>query len=646
MTDGRPLLRVVNGDATPEEVAALVAVSACAAARGRRPRRGGRRRGAAHHRKLRVTHPHGPGGLACQRAAEVRRLRRRLLGWRRDDDRAGRRPVQTATSRSTPRSTRCTATYAGIAGHDHGLTDLSPEGFVAREEAARRALERCGRPIRSTTGRQVARDAFLERVGLDVETAEAGYGRGEISVISSWAHTIRESFDLMPTDTEEGWANIAAPARRHPRRHGRLPQDPRRARPTPDAWSRCGSTPRSPARSAAGPARRARAATSSPTSSPTAPEATPRRAVAARRRRQRGVRRARRAAWRPSSRRAVATARPRAASGTPLASRDVPRGGRRPRGDLRLGLGGAEAASTDDMVAASNRIVPGGSVDDAVAALDADPARRLGSREEFRDWMQQLADAPSRTSPTCTSTSPSRSAGSSAAWRRPTTAASTTRARARTSPGRGGCGGRCPTASTRFSTWREVTTVYHEGVPGHHLQVAQTVFRSDLLNRWQRAAVLGVRPRRGLGALHRAADGRARLPRGPGQPARHARHAGRSGRLGSIVDIGMHLELEVPRDNPFGWRPGERWTPELVSEFMRLHSRDGRRDARLRGRRATSAGRARRRRTRSASGSGCRRATDAQARHGDDFDLSAFHRAALDLGSIGLDPLRSALAKL
>ena len=37
---------------------------------------------------------------------------------------------------------------------------------------------------------------------------------------------------------------------------------------------------------------------------------------------------------------------------------------------------------------------------------------------------------------------------------------------------------------------------------------------------------------------------------------------------------------------------------------------------------------------------------DAQARHGDDFDLRAFHRAALDLGSIGLDPLRAALGKL
>ena len=37
-----------------------------------------------------------------------------------------------------------------------------------------------------------------------------------------------------------------------------------------------------------------------------------------------------------------------------------------------------------------------------------------------------------------------------------------------------------------FSTWKEVTTVYHEGVPGHHLQIAQNAYRSELLNRWQR----------------------------------------------------------------------------------------------------------------------------------------------------------------
>jgi uncharacterized protein (DUF885 family) len=37
---------------------------------------------------------------------------------------------------------------------------------------------------------------------------------------------------------------------------------------------------------------------------------------------------------------------------------------------------------------------------------------------------------------------------------------------------------------------------------------------------------------------------------------------------------------------------------------------------------------------------------DVRARQGDAFDLKAFHRAALDLGSLGLDPLQAALARL
>jgi uncharacterized protein (DUF885 family) len=37
---------------------------------------------------------------------------------------------------------------------------------------------------------------------------------------------------------------------------------------------------------------------------------------------------------------------------------------------------------------------------------------------------------------------------------------------------------------------------------------------------------------------------------------------------------------------------------------------------------------------------------DARARVGEGFDLKAFHRQALDLGSLGLDPLRAALARI
>ena len=58
----RPLLRVVNGEATPEEVAALVAVVAALASGGAEPPKRSTPEWSAHHRKMRRTLPHGPGG--------------------------------------------------------------------------------------------------------------------------------------------------------------------------------------------------------------------------------------------------------------------------------------------------------------------------------------------------------------------------------------------------------------------------------------------------------------------------------------------------------------------------------------------------------------------------------------------------------
>jgi hypothetical protein len=56
-----PLLRVVRGDPTPEEIAALVAVvSGLGAPAAAPPRRTPEWR--AHHRKVRATYRHGPSG--------------------------------------------------------------------------------------------------------------------------------------------------------------------------------------------------------------------------------------------------------------------------------------------------------------------------------------------------------------------------------------------------------------------------------------------------------------------------------------------------------------------------------------------------------------------------------------------------------
>ena len=57
-----PLLRVVNPDATPEEVAALVAVFAALGSGGGEPPRRRTPEWSAPHRAVRRTHPSGPGG--------------------------------------------------------------------------------------------------------------------------------------------------------------------------------------------------------------------------------------------------------------------------------------------------------------------------------------------------------------------------------------------------------------------------------------------------------------------------------------------------------------------------------------------------------------------------------------------------------
>jgi acyl-CoA carboxylase epsilon subunit len=60
----QPLLRIVKGDPTPEEVAALVAVvsaMSAGAAEAAAKDKGPKPEWSAHHRKLRATHRHGAG---------------------------------------------------------------------------------------------------------------------------------------------------------------------------------------------------------------------------------------------------------------------------------------------------------------------------------------------------------------------------------------------------------------------------------------------------------------------------------------------------------------------------------------------------------------------------------------------------------
>ncbi|WP_406306222.1 DUF885 domain-containing protein [Streptomyces sp. NBC_00885] len=195
---------------------------------------------------------------------------------------------------------------------------------------------------------------------------------------------------------------------------------------------------------------------------------------------------------------------------------------------------------------------------------------------------------------------------------------------------------------TRFPVYDLVSTWYHEGVPGHHLQIAQWVHVADQLSRYQ-ATIGGVSANAEGWALYaeRLMDELGFLP----DPERRLGYLDaqmmRACRV--IVDIGMHLELEIPADSPF--HPGERWTPELAQEFFGSHS--GRPadfvESELTrylsmpaqaigyklGERAWLLGR-----------------ENARKAHGDAFDAKAWHMAALSQGSLGLDDLVDELSKL
>src|SRR3954471_15345187 len=100
------------------------------------------------------------------------------------------------------------ATSAGIAGHDDRLPDLSPSGYDAREELNRRALAEVAAIDPTDERERIAQEAFVERIGLELERAESGFERSAFSVISSALHAVREVFDLMPTATEDDWRTI------------------------------------------------------------------------------------------------------------------------------------------------------------------------------------------------------------------------------------------------------------------------------------------------------------------------------------------------------------------------------------------------------------------------------------------------------
>ncbi|MBW8806541.1 MAG: DUF885 domain-containing protein [Catenulisporales bacterium] len=539
------------------------------------------------------------------------------------------------------------ATELGVPGHDHELTDISLEGFAARNTltaatlAAIRALEP------ADEGERVAVAAMEERLALAVESYEAGDDTSALNVIASPLQNMRAVFDQMSTEGEEDHANIA-----------------RRLAAVPVALEQLKATLLDSAAHGRTSARRQVLACVKQTEDWTGARggenfwtslvARTGAAGALREDLERGAATAT-AATADFGRFLAEELLPSAPEKDAVGRERYQRASREFLGDTvdldetyRWGLEEVERLRAE-IAETAERIVPGGSLKDAVAALEADPTRRITGADNFRAWMQEKSDAAvaALVDVHFDIPEPVRRLECMIAPTHEGVMYYTPPSEDFSRPGR--MWWSVPEGQTEFSTWRELTTVYHEGVPGHHLQCGQTAYRTELLNRWQRSmcwvsghgegwALYAERLMDDLGYLSDPGDKLGMLD---GQMMRAVR---------VVVDLGMHLELEIPAGFDFGDgtgidHGGERWTPELGWRFMRANVNlpeaqlafeldrylgwPGQAPSYKVGERIWMRAR-----------------DDAKARKGADFDLKTFHRQALDLGSMGLKPLREALGRL
>ncbi|MEU3251033.1 DUF885 domain-containing protein [Streptomyces sp. NPDC006997] len=537
-----------------------------------------------------------------------------------------------------------TGTYLGVRESSNRLPDLSPAGQEATAELARTTLAKLDEAERqpgadSDIERRCAR-LLRERLTAELAVHEADEGLRAVGNLGMPPHSVREVFTVTPADTDDDWAAIAERLRAVPgalsgyRASLALGLDRKLfGAPRPTAtfieqlteWSGTDGTGRGwfEEFASAGPEalraeldEAARAATAS---------------VVELRDWMRDV-------YAPTIEGAPNTVgRERYArlaryfNGTDL---DL---------DEAYAYGWAEFHRLlGEMRREAEKILPGAATPwVALAHLD-EHGRRIEGVDEVREWLQGLMDeaiealdgthfelvepvrkVESRIAPPGGAAAPYYTAPSEDFSR----------------PGRTWL----PTMGlTSFPVYDLVSTWYHEGVPGHHLQLAQWTYVAGKLSRYQ--ATLGqvsancegwaLYAERLMDELGFLTDPERRLGYLDAQMMRATR---------VIVDIGMHLELEIPADSPF--HPGERWTPELAQEFFGSHSSrpadfveseltryltiPGQAIGYKLGERAWLLGRDR-----------------ARERHGDSFDLKAWHMAALSQGSLGLDDLVDELSRL
>ena len=532
------------------------------------------------------------------------------------------------------------ATYLGIPGHDDEMTDFSPAGHAAREQLVRGTLDELSRLVPASDDDRLAAGVLREQLETDVMSYDGGEHLRSIRIIAGDVDSARSIFDLMPTDTAADWEVIAR----------RLDGVPAAFAGMRESWQ-LGLD-----RNVVTSRRQVQASAEQLTfwaGTPSAPGFFPTFVEQAASVPGAPIEHLREAAARASASLAETAA---FLTGTYL-PRAVEADGCGPdrhaierRRFLGMQVDAAEAYRwgweetmrlDEEIRRCSALISPGSTAEEVRHLLDTDPARAIHGEEALRDWLQELMDEAMsfllgnghfdidpRVRTVEAMISPP---GGAAAMYYTGPSEDLSRPGRTWYPANG---------RTSFPRWGEPTTAYHEGVPGHHLQIAVATVNRDRLSRFQRNTFVSGHGEGWALYAERLMDEFGFLENPEYRLGYLYAQAFRAARV--VVDLGVHCGLPIPADSD--WHPGEAWTADLMLDFLSKRSSsddDFNRSEVLRylgwpaqaisyklGERVWLDLR-----------------DSARKRDGASFDLKAWHARALDLGNLGLDQLVAEMSR-
>ncbi|WP_404313433.1 DUF885 domain-containing protein [Agrococcus terreus] len=525
--------------------------------------------------------------------------------------------------------------YLGLEGDKAGFGDYSPAG---RAEAASLAKDvqaqlQAAQPVDDVDW--VTKTDLLRELQLDIDVESSGWGDRDLNNLASPATGIRDIFDLMPTATEDDWAQIA-----------------QRMRNVPEAVDGYVASLRNGIANGNTPAGRQIENVLDQYTEYEAGEGFFRDFAAAAKAGDADL---------PESLRGELAEAARAATDAhanlarflrdelAASANPVDAVGREFYSLMSRRFLGAEVdldetyawgieeleRMRDEQEAIAREIKPGATVQEAIAFLDQDESRKLHGTDALKAWMQRTSDQAieelGRTH--FDIAEPIKALECMIAPTQTGGIYYTGPADDFSRPGR--MWWSVPKGVTEFDTWRELTTVYHEGVPGHHLQIAQATYNREQLNLWRRVAgtsghaegwaLYAERLMESLGYLDDPAD---RLGMLDGQRMRAAR---------VVLDIGVHLGK--PRLDGTG-----EWDFDYAFDFLRSNVNMNEPFVRFEVNRYFGwPGQAPSYKIGQRIFEQIR--DEAKEAEGDAFDLKRFHMRVLNIGGVGLDTLRQAVLR-